>query len=105
RRMVSREVARVDPERTLRRGGIHEVQPHVPGHEVRPAVAIEIGGCQTPPPAPRGSDADRSRDIPQARAIVVKELEGHPFARRDEIEPSVAIQVDPYRRRYQVDRL
>ena len=97
--LTAGEAGRVDAEPALRgcRKGV--IQSQIAGDEIGTAVVIEIAGDQRVPAAARAAEPHGRRDVAEAGAVVLEELERHPFTGRHQIEPAVPVEVDPHRRR------
>ena len=95
---IAREITRVntEPVRCRRREAV--VQAKISRNEVWSAIMIEVGGGEAQPPAPRIAESHRRGDVAETRAVVAKKLQRHPFARGHEVEPAIAVEIDPYRR-------
>src|SRR5204863_958387 len=82
-------------ELAVLRGGVGVIQSEIPCHDVRAAIAVEISCRQAVPPAAQWGKASRLRDVDQSLSIVPVELDRHPVTYCNEIEPLIAIEIDP----------
>ena len=62
------------------------------------AVLVEISRGKTVPPASQRRQAHGRGHVAESLAVVVVELERHPFPRRHQIQSPVTVKVDPDRR-------
>src|SRR5437867_2231570 len=91
------EISRIDPEPTLRRRRVLEVQSQIARNHIGMAIVVEVPGGEAEPPAACRIETHGSADVTKAGPLVPEKLERHPFSGRDEIQSPVAVEINPER--------
>jgi hypothetical protein len=71
------------------------VQAEVAGDEVHAPVAIEVARGDARPPSSRRWQPRRCRHVAQAAAVVAIEADRHPLSDGHQVQPSIAVEIDP----------
>ena len=95
-----REVVDVETRRLFGRCLQVRIEAEISQHQIRSAVAAQIDGLDTVPPAVGARQSRFLRSVDKLAVFLVEDTHRHPLSDNDEIQLAVVVVVDPRRRRH-----